>query len=131
MSAFGGRIQRIDATPFPPNLVRRNGMHMEGHARTWFARKRKAELWERWKSSQCVADIARALKERERCLRYCFSMEELLQRHAAEFLRRVVLRRPVELTTKRTFCPGIIGVQKVTVSTSLNSQSITFLSNAL
>jgi hypothetical protein len=41
-------------------------MHMEGHARTWFTRKRKAELWERWKSSQCAADIARALKERER-----------------------------------------------------------------
>ena len=75
-------------------------MHMEGHARTWFTRKRKAELWERWKSSQCVADIARALKERERCLSYCFSMEELLQRHAAELLRRVVLRRPVELTTQ-------------------------------
>jgi len=33
-------------------------MRMEGHARTWFTPKQKAELWERWKSGQCVADIA-------------------------------------------------------------------------
>jgi hypothetical protein len=32
---------------------------MEGNARTWFTPKQKAELWERWKSGQCVADIAR------------------------------------------------------------------------
>ena len=31
---------------------------MEGHARTWFTPKQKAELWERWKSGQCVAYIA-------------------------------------------------------------------------
>ena len=31
---------------------------MEGYARTWFTPKQKAELWERWKSGQCVADIA-------------------------------------------------------------------------
>jgi hypothetical protein len=35
-------------------------MHMEGHARTWFTPKQKAELWERWKSGQWVADVARA-----------------------------------------------------------------------
>ena len=35
---------------------------MEGNARTWFTPKQKAELWERWKSGQCVADIARALE---------------------------------------------------------------------
>ena len=28
---------------------------MEGNARTWFTPKQKAELWERWKSGQCVA----------------------------------------------------------------------------
>jgi hypothetical protein len=28
---------------------------MEGHARTWFTPKQRAELWERWKSGQCVA----------------------------------------------------------------------------
>ena len=33
---------------------------MEGNARTWFTPKQRAELWERWKSGQCVADIARA-----------------------------------------------------------------------
>jgi hypothetical protein len=35
-----------------------------GNARTWFTPKQKAELWERWKSGQCVADIARALERR-------------------------------------------------------------------
>ena len=33
---------------------------MEGNARIWFTPKQKAELWERWKSGQCVADIAPA-----------------------------------------------------------------------
>src|SRR6476469_5596977 len=31
-------------------------MRME--ARTWLTPKQRAELWERWKSGQCVADIA-------------------------------------------------------------------------
>ena len=35
---------------------------MEGNARTWFTPKQRAELWECWKSGQCVADIARALE---------------------------------------------------------------------
>ena len=35
-------------------------------ARTWFTPKQKAELWERWKSGQCVADIARALERRNK-----------------------------------------------------------------
>ena len=39
---------------------------MEGHARTWFTPQQKAELWERWKSGQCVADIARALERRNK-----------------------------------------------------------------
>jgi IS30 family transposase len=39
---------------------------MEGTARTWFTPKQKAELWERWKSGQCVADIARALERRNK-----------------------------------------------------------------
>jgi hypothetical protein len=39
---------------------------MEGNARIWFTPKQKAELWERWKSGQCVADIARALKRRNK-----------------------------------------------------------------
>ncbi len=39
---------------------------MEGHARTWFTPKQRAELWERWKSGQCVADIARALERRNK-----------------------------------------------------------------
>src|SRR5512141_1322318 len=41
-------------------------MRMEGNARTWFTAKQKAELWERWKSGQCVADIARALERRNK-----------------------------------------------------------------
>lgn len=39
---------------------------MEGNARTWFTPKQRAELWERWKSGQCVADIARALDRRNK-----------------------------------------------------------------
>ena len=39
---------------------------MEGNARTWLTPKQKAELWERWKSGQCVADIARALERRNK-----------------------------------------------------------------
>jgi hypothetical protein len=39
---------------------------MEGNARTWFTPRQKAELWERWKSRQCVADIARALERRNK-----------------------------------------------------------------
>src|ERR1051326_6511810 len=39
---------------------------MEGHARTWFTPKQTTELWERWKSGQCVADIARALERRNK-----------------------------------------------------------------
>src|SRR6266567_849272 len=41
-------------------------MRMEGNARTWFTPKQKADLWERWKSGQCVADIARALERRNK-----------------------------------------------------------------
>src|SRR5450631_4362548 len=41
-------------------------MSMEGNARTWFTPKQKAELWERWRSGQCVADIARALDRRNK-----------------------------------------------------------------
>ena len=36
------------------------------HARTWFTPKQRAELWERWRSGQCVADIARALERRNK-----------------------------------------------------------------
>ena len=39
---------------------------MEGNARIWFTPKQKVELWERWKSGQCVADIARALERRNK-----------------------------------------------------------------
>jgi hypothetical protein len=39
---------------------------MDGNARTWFTPKQKAELWERWKSGQCVADIARGLERRNK-----------------------------------------------------------------
>jgi hypothetical protein len=87
---FGRRIQLIDATPFPSNLARWNDMHMEGHARTWFTPKQKAELWERWKSGQWVADVARALEERKRCLRSWLSIEELLPRHTGELWRAVL-----------------------------------------
>ena len=37
---------------------------MEATARIWFTPQQRAELWERWKHGQCVADIARALERR-------------------------------------------------------------------
>ena len=39
---------------------------MEGNARRWFTASQRAELWERWKGGQCVADIARALERRNK-----------------------------------------------------------------
>jgi len=39
---------------------------MEQVSRIWFTPKQKAELWERWKSGRCVADIARALERRNK-----------------------------------------------------------------
>src|SRR5204862_6471844 len=41
-------------------------MRMEGNARPRFTPKQRAELWERWKNGQCVADIARALERRNK-----------------------------------------------------------------
>ena len=35
-------------------------------ARAWFTPRQRAELWERWRSGQCVADIARALERRNK-----------------------------------------------------------------
>src|SRR5690349_1401228 len=35
-------------------------------ARIRFTPKQKAELWDRWKSGQCIADIARALERRNK-----------------------------------------------------------------
>src|SRR6516164_9155635 len=39
---------------------------MEGTARIWFTPQQRAELWERWRNGQCVADIARALERRNK-----------------------------------------------------------------
>jgi hypothetical protein len=39
---------------------------MEWTARVRFTARQKAELWERWRNGQCVADIARALGRRNK-----------------------------------------------------------------
>ncbi len=39
---------------------------MEGNARPRLTARQKAELWERWRAGQCVADIARALERRSK-----------------------------------------------------------------
>src|SRR5258708_35380195 len=39
---------------------------MEGISRIWFTAKQRSELWERWKSGECVADIARSLGRRNK-----------------------------------------------------------------
>ena len=36
---------------------------MEGYARIRFTPKQKAELWERWRSGECVADIPARLTD--------------------------------------------------------------------
>jgi len=62
---------------------------MEQVSRIWFTPKQKAELWERWKSGRCVADIARALERRNKSgvYRVLASMAEL-RRHRAGELRQ-------------------------------------------
>jgi IS30 family transposase len=35
-------------------------------ARVWFSASERADLWERWKGGQCVADIARSLERRNK-----------------------------------------------------------------
>ena len=39
---------------------------MEQVSRIWFRPEQKVELWERWRSGQCVSDIARALRRRNK-----------------------------------------------------------------
>jgi len=39
---------------------------MEGNARPRFTPRQRAELWERWRNGQCIADIARALERRNK-----------------------------------------------------------------
>src|SRR5437016_10274819 len=41
-------------------------MRMEGNARPRFTPKQKAELWDRWRNGQRIADIARALERRNK-----------------------------------------------------------------
>ena len=65
---------------------------MEEIARTWFTQKQKIELWERWRSGQCVADIARALRRRnksgvQRILALNGGISPKAQRRAAVALR--------------------------------------------
>jgi len=50
--------------------------------------RQKVELWERWKSGQCVADIARALREGTRavCIDCWRSPAGSLRRHGEERL---------------------------------------------
>jgi hypothetical protein len=39
---------------------------MEQESRIWFTPPQKSELWERWKSGQCIAAIARTLGRRNK-----------------------------------------------------------------
>src|SRR3989454_7996699 len=41
-------------------------MRMEGNARLRFTPKQRAEVWDRWRNGQCIADIARALERRNK-----------------------------------------------------------------
>jgi hypothetical protein len=63
---------------------------MEGSARIWFTPQQRAELWERWKNGQCVADIARALARRNKSgvYRILAVMVALLRSRAGELRER-------------------------------------------
>ncbi len=52
----------------------------------WFTPQQKAELWERWKSGQCVAEIARALEAGTRAgsIGFWRSMEASSRRRGGE-----------------------------------------------
>jgi hypothetical protein len=70
---------------------------MEGTARTWFTPKQKAELWERWRSGECIADIARALERRNksgvyRILTLNGGIAPELRRRAREPTRAALIR---------------------------------------
>ena len=68
---------------------------MEGTARIWFTPQQRAELWERWKNGQCVANIARALERRNKSGVYrilALNGVALLRSRAGE------LREPATLT---------------------------------
>src|SRR2546425_8459290 len=41
-------------------------MRMEGNTRPRFTPKQRAEVWDRWRNGQCIADIARALERRNK-----------------------------------------------------------------
>ncbi len=71
---------------------------MEWTARVRFTARQKAELWERWRSGQCVADIARALGRRNksgvyRILAHDGGIVPLLRRRAARALTGTDLQR--------------------------------------
>src|SRR5512147_3209106 len=63
MSAFDGGFNRSTQHLL---IVSDWEVAMEGNARIRFTPRQRAELWERWKNGQCVADIARALERRNK-----------------------------------------------------------------
>ena len=63
---------------------------MEGTARIWFTSQQRAELWERWKNGQCVADIVGRLRGGTRAVSIVswLSMVALLRSRAGELRER-------------------------------------------
>ena len=66
---------------------------MEWTARIRFTARQKAELWERWRSGQCVADIACALGRRNKSgvnwiLAFDGGIAPIARRRAGAFLSR-------------------------------------------
>jgi hypothetical protein len=81
MSVFGGRIQPIDATPLRSGLAPWNGMHMEGHAPTWFMPRLKAEPCALKEPPIDGEHHLSAIEEREWYLISLPSMKKSLQHH--------------------------------------------------
>ena len=68
---------------------------MEEVSRIWFTPKQRVDLWERWRSGQCIADIARALRRRNKS-----GVQRILALHGGisprERRRAAVALRPEE-----------------------------------
>src|SRR5512144_1963229 len=82
---------------------------MEGNARIWFTPKQRAELWERWKSGQCVADIARALDRRNKSGVY----RVLALNGGTAPLPRRRVRRALRLAEREEISRGIASGQSI------------------
>ena len=94
------------STQHLPVLARGGGVRWRGTTPNMVShRSRGAELWERWKNGQCVADIARALERRNKSGVYRILW--LSMGGIAPEPRRRASRKPLRLEERREISRGI------------------------